>query len=267
LKILSYIFRFLLGAVFVFSGLIKLIDPVGTQIKLEEYFYVFSKLSNFYVGDFLGNLWLFLVPFSLAISLILCGLEVILGVGILLWLRPKLVMWLSVLLLVFFGILTGYSAQCNPNNPMGVSCVTDCGCFGDFIKFKPLTSFYKDLVLLILSIPLLIFARKSPKISWSKKDFILPITAVLCLSFGVFNVVNSPIIDFRPYKIGNDLIKLRNDFTPAKINYLVSINGIEQEVEKLPEGVKYTFVKTIEVSPEIPPKIHDFYLYDDEGAD
>jgi uncharacterized membrane protein YphA (DoxX/SURF4 family) len=269
LRIIALIARFLLGSAFVFSGMVKLIDPKGTQIKLQEYFVAFGKISEHYLGSGFASIFEFLMPTTLILALVLCVLEVVLGLAILLWYRPKKTLWTSFGLLIFFAFLTGYSANCDPHNPMGVSCVTDCGCFGDFLKLKPIHSFYKDLIFLALNIPLLLLAiKEKPSEKSSKSDFeIIGFASALLVVFGIYNTVNEPIIDFRPYKIGNNLIELKKDYIPAEIEYLISVDGKETQVKQLPQNQKYQFIKVIEVEPEKPATIHDFYLFTTDGKD
>ena len=120
-KVVDQFSRFFVGGLLIFSGLIKLNDPIGTQIKLEEYFEVFAE-------DF-GSLFHYFIPWALEIGMILIILEVVLGVAILIFWRMNLSAWLLLLMMTFFTFLTFYSAYFNK--------VTDCGCFGDFIKLKP----------------------------------------------------------------------------------------------------------------------------------
>ena len=140
MKILDWIVRFLVGGLFIFSGLVKLNDPVGTQIKLEEYFEVFSS-------DIAGFFHVF-IPFALPIAMILVVLEVVIGFAILLNQRMNITMWITLVLIVFFTFLTFYSAYFNK--------VTDCGCFGDAIPLTPWESFTKDVILLFMIIYLFI---------------------------------------------------------------------------------------------------------------
>ena len=136
MRFIYSILRYLVGSIFIFSGLIKINDPVGTQIKLEEYFGVFSS-------DF-TSLFELLVPFALLISIVLCTLEIIIGIALLMNYKMRIVLKLLLSLIVFFTFLTFYSAYFNK--------VTDCGCFGDAIKLTPWESFYKDIILLVFSI-------------------------------------------------------------------------------------------------------------------
>jgi uncharacterized membrane protein YphA (DoxX/SURF4 family) len=149
MRTVYHIIAFLVGGLFIFSGLIKINDPVGTQIKLEEYFEVFTQ-------DF-GPFFHFFVPYALPIAVAMCVLEVVLGVALWVGFRPRLTRWSLLALIVFFTFLTFYSAYFNK--------VTDCGCFGDAIKLTPWQSFGKDVVLtgLILGLMALAPARASER--------------------------------------------------------------------------------------------------------
>src|ERR1043165_1876337 len=132
-KVADQFSRFFIGGLFIFSGLIKLNDPVGTKIKMEEYFEVFTE-------DF-GSFFHYFIPYALEIGFIMIVLEIVLGVAVLIYYRMNLTTWLLLGIMVFFTFLTFYSAYFNK--------VTDCGCFGDAIKLTPWESFWKDIVLMI----------------------------------------------------------------------------------------------------------------------
>ena len=139
MKILVTLARWIVGLLFLFSGFIKLNDPVGFAFKLEEYFS--PSVLNL---DFLS-------PFALVIAVLLVIFEVVLGIMLLIGYLPRFTTWALLLMIVFFTFLTFYSAYYNK--------VTDCGCFGDAIPLTPWESFYKDVILLVL-ILLLFFKRK-----------------------------------------------------------------------------------------------------------
>jgi uncharacterized membrane protein YphA (DoxX/SURF4 family) len=177
MRILLYISRLIVGPLFIVSGLIKANDPLGFSYKLEEYF-VESALDL-----------PFLVPFALALAVLACLAEVVLGFAVLFGGRMKLATWALLLLTLFFGWLTAYTATCDPNGTYsvivdgvaterGVTCVNDCGCFGDAMKgsvgrsLTPWESFSKDMVLLVFILPLFFFRKR---IEWntSANDMIL----------------------------------------------------------------------------------------------
>lgn len=186
MKALVFISRILVGGLFIFSGLIKLNDPMGFSFKLEDYF----------APDVL-NLE-FLVPYALAIAIFVVIFEVLLGVMILIGFARKFTVWSLLLMIVFFTFLTFYSAYFNK--------VTDCGCFGDAIKLTPWESFTKDVILLVF-ILILFFGQKhiTPLFAKATSKWVLIATFIGC-GFVTYQVLNHlPYIDFRAYKIGSNI--------------------------------------------------------------
>ena len=130
--------RIFVGLLFIFSGLIKINDPLGFSYKLQEYFAVFHIL--------------FLNSWALAIAIILCSMEITLGFALLIGVRPVKIAWGLLLLIIFFAFLTFYSAFFH--------VVETCGCFGDAIVLTPWQSFSKDLFLLVLIVVLFANRKK-----------------------------------------------------------------------------------------------------------
>lgn len=189
--------RFVIAVIFILSGFVKAVDLVGFSFKMEEYF----SPSVFNMP--------FLEKFALLFSVIVVVLELFLGFMLLLKLRLKFTLSALIALCIFFGFLTFYSAYFN--------VVTDCGCFGDAIKFTPWQSFIKDIVLLIGLIVVLILYRKEFK----KKDaysadaqekpadrfkyILLAMFSLVMIGIGAYGIIKEPVIDFRDYKMGTDL--------------------------------------------------------------
>lgn len=190
MKVLNTIARYIVGGLFIFSGLIKINDPVGTQIKLEEYFSVFAvDIAPFFES---------LKPISLFLSMLLSTLEVVLGVALLFKYREKLVTTLLLAMIVFFTFLTFYSAYFNK--------VTDCGCFGDAIKLTPWESFIKDIILLVFIVILFINREKNQLLEETRlKTGIVAVSLVFCLAVAFWSVNHLPTIDFRAYKVGTNI--------------------------------------------------------------
>lgn len=178
--------RIVVGLLFIFSGLIKINDPLGFSYKLEEYFEVFHIT--------------FLNGFAVGIAIILCSLEIILGFALLIGVRAKQVAWGLLLLIIFFSFLTFYSAY--------FKVVQTCGCFGDAIPLTPWQSFSKDLILLLL-ILVLFKNRDTIKPIFNDKinDQLLVASVVISLGLGVYTYSSLPVIDFLPYKIGNNILE------------------------------------------------------------
>ncbi|SEK57146.1 BT_3928 family protein [Parapedobacter koreensis] len=177
--------RIVTGLLFIFSGLIKANDPTGFGYKLEEYFHVFGTH--------------FLNDYAVAIAVVICGFEILLGALLLLGFWGRTVAWGLLLLILFFTFLTFYSAF--------FEVVTSCGCFGDAIPLTPWQSFSKDLVLFVLI--LVVFVNRKqlrPIIPDGYTQSIITVAlVVVSLGIGIYTINFLPFIDFLPYKKGNNI--------------------------------------------------------------
>ncbi len=184
MKVFLTIARLIVGSLFIVSGLIKCNDTIGFSYKLNDYF----------AADVLGLE--FLIPYSLILAVVICVVEIVLGVAVIFGFKSKLTTTLILLMMLFFTWLTWYTSSCleaqEIASKLGESfdknCVTDCGCFGDALKLTPKESFYKDLFLLIFTIPLFVFAFKGmiPKNKPKQDVFYITASLLLILVFGVF---------------------------------------------------------------------------------
>lgn len=147
----------------------------------------------------LKPMWEFFAEHSLLLAILICGVEILLGIFLLIGWQVRLSLWLFLAMIVFFSFLTFYSACCNK--------VTSCGCFGDAIKLTPWESFWKDLILLILIA--ILFAGQSNIKKITSNSIIMAtligIGTFLSFAFPVYTYRHLPVIDFRPYKIGTNL--------------------------------------------------------------
>lgn len=185
MKALVWICRIAVGLLFIFSGLIKANDPLGFSYKLQEYFEVFHVM--------------FLNPLALTAAITLCALEILLGFALLIGIRANAVAWGLLLLIIFFGFLTFYSAF--------FKVVQTCGCFGDAIPLTPWQSFSKDMVLLALV--LVIFAKRTtiqPLFTPSVSNGLFVAAVVFAFGFGLYTYNFLPVMDFLPYKVGANLL-------------------------------------------------------------
>lgn len=242
--------RILVAGLFIFSGLIKLNDPVGMAIKLEEYFEVFAT-------D-LGSFFHVFVPYALPIAVFIIVLEVLLGVALMLNYKMVQTTILLLLLIMFFTGLTFYSAYFNK--------VTDCGCFGDAIKLTPWESFFKDAVLLVLSG--IIFLNGSMFDPFIKKPILNGIMAgvlIVSVATGIYAINNLPFIDFRTYKIGNHIPTLMAPSGELKYEYVMTKDGEEHRFTDYPTDESYEFKEMVVLNPEVQPKITDYGVWNDEG--
>ncbi|TAG57198.1 MAG: DoxX family protein [Cytophagales bacterium] len=245
MKYLLLFCRIFVGCLFIFSGIIKLNDPVGTQIKLEEYFEVFGTH--------------FMIPFALFLSVLMCVAEVALGFALLFYYRMKWTTTLLLLLILFFTFLTFYSAFFNK--------VTDCGCFGDFLKLKPWTSFTKDIVLLIFILPLFYFRKQlSAGFDNIKGDIIVGSFTFMSLAFALYCIAYLNVWDFRAYKIGNNIPTLMKPTAAPIYQYIMTKDGKDEFFDKYPTDTTYIFKEMKLTNPELAtPKITDYNLWSDEG--
>ena len=165
------------------------------DLQLEPYVKKEGALHGFFLG---------MKKYSLYFSIGFCALEVILGFALLVGWSITFTSLSMLLLIVFFTFLTGYSWIYNK--------VTDCGCFGDFIKLKPKESFIKDLVLTGL-ILVIVMGRSYIK-PWFSKGFgwkFMGVISVLSVAFGWLCYLFLPVWDFLPYKQGNDIYKIMTE--------------------------------------------------------
>jgi uncharacterized membrane protein YphA (DoxX/SURF4 family) len=250
MKLVSNVFRILVGGLFIFSGLIKVNDPVGTAIKLEEYFEVFAI-------DFTSFFHVF-VPFALPIAVFLCVLEIVLGVALLINYRMKATLWILLSMIVFFTFLTFYSAYFNK--------VTDCGCFGDAIKLTPWESFTKDIILLIMILFLVVFKQEyKPLFSSKVRLGIVASATIINTIIAYLAITHLPFIDFRSYKVGNHIPTLMKPSGELIYEYVMEKDGEKLYFSEYPTDKSLTFKELNVVNPEVQPKITDYSIWSDDG--
>ena len=256
MRALRFICRILLGLVFIFSGFVKGIDPMGSAIKFSEYFSAFHL-------SFLGN-------FSLLFSVLLASAEFIIGIALLLGLRMKIASWAVFLFMSFFTILTLILALTNP--------VSDCGCFGDAIKLTNWQTFLKNVVLMV---PVMMVFLSRNKFPVRYKPFgewvtlgILYIGILLVIRYCYFYL---PVIDFLPYRTGTNIPRAMEIPEGAPQDEYRTIlyyqkDGVTKEftLENYPwqdSTWKWVDTKTILIKKGYEPPIHDFRFTDPDGND
>jgi peroxiredoxin/uncharacterized membrane protein YphA (DoxX/SURF4 family) len=209
----------------------------------------------------------FLEPYALGISVIVVVFEVVLGVFLLIGYKPKFTVWSLLLMIVFFTFLTFYSAYFEK--------VKDCGCFGDALKLTPWESFTKDVVLLFFVL-IIFFGAKHIKPLFNKLNttLIALLSFIFCLWFGYHVLMHLPSKDFRPYKIGDNLIenmRIPEDAPKALQEFTWTFNVNGEEKEYVTNGSypsvdgDYVGVKTKVIKEGYEPPILDFSIEDDEG--
>lgn len=295
--ILSFLQNFV-GILFVFSGWVKAADPLGTAYKMEQYFTEFESTFSESALSFLAPIFPMLSEVSIAFSVFMVIFEIILGIMIIMGHKPKLSAWLFFLLVVFFTFLTGFTyltgyvpdggnffnfsswGEYNANNMK----VTDCGCFGDFLKLEPKISFFKDVFLLVPGVLFLLFYKKMHQL-WTDKtrNIITIVSTVLLLFYCLSNYSwDIPHIDFRPFTYGKDVAAQRTAELDAMANVEIktwilkhNTDGRTLEIpnaQYMKEFAQYKkdwkVVDQVQTEPTVKKtKISDYEIMDLEGDD
>ncbi len=258
MKIVLSIIRIIVGILFIFSGLIKANDPYGLSYKMQEFFDVWG--------------WHGLHDYTLSLSMILIGFEIIAGVAVLLGWQFRIFSWLLLLLIICFSFLTGYAVLSGK--------IKECGCFGDCIKLTAMDSFIKDLVLLGLILFLFLFRKRvKPVFNTITNLIILLLSAIFSFSLQWYVLKHLPVIDCLPYKTGNNIqekMKVPAGAIPdsSVISFVYNRSGKEVEftADKFPADFDSTYVfvrrydKLVRKGNAEAP-IKDFVVLAEDGAD
>ncbi len=271
--IICFIQNFI-GVFFIFSGFVKAVDPLGFSYKLDEYFEVFADDTK--QVAWLSSLMLWFKNISLFLATFMTVLEMLLGWLLIFGIWMNLTMWLMLLLILFFTFLTGYSWYTGK--------ITDCGCFGDAVHFTNAETFWKDVALTLL-ILILFFWRKriKPMFPGTASNIIMVIGLAATIYLPVYCLRHLPIIDFRPYKIGNNIreeMSLPPGAKPTIYKTMLTYkNKSTGEMKDYPSDnfpwndsiwvANWEFVATknqlVQEGPK--PKITDFHVWDDNNND
>jgi uncharacterized membrane protein YphA (DoxX/SURF4 family) len=322
------------GSLFIFSGFVKAVDPLGTSYKMHDYFTAFAAEKFFENAKYLalyGNFWDWVGSFSTPMAIFMIAAELFFGFMLLIGWKPKFTVAVIWALTIFFTFLTGYTylsgysltnafmlmsaavmvifvamgfqktdaqkgkwallslallvvliaffsshASTHPFDE-GKMKVTDCGCFGDFIKLKPWETFWKDVILDFMIVLLVLNTKHIKPLFEGKRSGIAALSGVVSLGLCLYCVYwSEPIIDFRPYKIGNDVRDLRKVKQEPKVEMLFiyknKATGAEKEfsVSDLSSlnysEWDYKDRKDKVLDPGIPAKITNLFIENDEGA-
>ena len=245
-----FVVRMVLALTYLFSGFVKLVDPRGTQYKIEDYGAAFG----------IGNLLPDGVPLTLAC--ILGIVEFLMGIYLFFGIRRRLATTLSICFLLVMTPLTLYLALKDP--------VQDCGCFGDALILSNWQTFGKNIVLLILSIIALRYYKLMPHFIGKKYQWMVALCAlVFAVLFGSYNLWRLPVIDFRPYHIGADIRKAwfedQQSYGQFITTFIMEKDGERKEfaLEDYPDST-WTFIdsKTIEVEHSKRTGVGDLFIQD-----
>jgi len=256
MKLLNFISRIITGSVFIFSGFVKAVDPLGLTYKFSDYFIAFGIQ--------------FLEPIALPLAILLSSVEFLIGISLFFGYKYKLAAWILVIFMSFFTVLTFILALTNP--------VSDCGCFGDAIILTNWQTFFKNLCILPFTFIIFIYRKKISGLYPILNEWIfLGVFAIVIIILQIYSLRHLPPVDFRPYSIGT--------YIPGKMivpegapvdeykTYLYyEKDGKVKEFtdENFPwQDTTWKFVesKHVLVKKGYEPPIHDFTMIDEYGYD
>lgn len=195
----------LIGIVFFVSGMLKLMDPVGTSLIVEEYL-KFFRLGFLHFADY-------------ALGACLALAETILGAALITGVWKKAVGITVLAFLGFFTIVTLILLVFNP--------VMDCGCFGEAVHLTHLQSFLKNLVLLALW-ALAYIPMRSLEPTRKIKYGSFGLVAVSSLLFFLYSSLSLPLIDFTDYRPGTELMSWEDvDFSSGELPTVLSFSDVD----------------------------------------
>ncbi|MDI9320678.1 MAG: DoxX family protein [Phycisphaerales bacterium] len=255
MKYILWLLRIIVGALFIFSGLIKANDPMGLSYKMNEFFDVWNMS--------------FFTQYSLALSVLMIGFEIIAGIALLLGAASRVFSFLLLLLTLFFTFLTAYVYLSDK--------IKECGCFGDCIKISNAETFWKDVVLTIFVLILFAYRNRIKPIFNGKITFALMVLTVL-FAFGIqWKTLNYlPYYDCLAYKKGNNIwqkMQAPPGSTPDVYKNIMTYekDGKRQEFDETNYPWQDTTWKFIDNKPVLvkkgnaDPAIKDFVLNDYNG--
>lgn len=189
---LNVVCRWVVGLVFLFSSFVKGVDPLGTVYKVQEYMTAWS----------IGSLTFeWALPLASVLSCALICAEFVVGMLLITNSYRRMTAWLLALMMLFFTVTTFVDAVTNK--------VTDCGCFGDAVKLTNWETFWKNVALDIPTVWILLTCRLRRKRRFERDCIVLVSSVAAMLIFCIYNIKHEPVIDFRPWKIGNKMIEER----------------------------------------------------------
>lgn len=202
--------RLLVGALFIFSSFTKGVDPLGTKYKMLDYLSVY------------GMTWL--NDFAMILAVVMILAEFIVGICLMTNILPRLATLGATLLMLFFTTTTLFDAV--------YDLVPDCGCFGTAVKMTNWQTFYKNLVIDAVLIPLILNNKQlKNRLSVPKQFLIAGVFALAFLGFEIYNYRHLPVVDFMNWKVGKQMkvepteasriyLKYRNKATGETKEYL-----------------------------------------------
>lgn len=248
MRLLRGLCRVVFALTFIVSGVLKLLDPVGTGLIVKEYLGVLSMEA--------------LVSWSVGLGIALSVTEFVIGICVLSGLRIRIVAWGALAMMVFFTLLTAYLMLYDP--------ISDCGCFGEAIHLTNTQTFLKNVVLLALAILIFLGRKRATRVApaWLEWVFV-GVFALLALAVSLQVLATIPQIDFTAYRVGNSLDELAQEGQARyETTFLYVKDGHTEEftLDDLPDD-SWTYLdsKTVQVSGSTKMAQVDFSLEQMEG--
>jgi len=248
--------RLVLAVVFILSGFVKAVDPLGTQYKIGDY------LEAMHLGQMVPD-WL-----TLSASVLQSAVEFVLGICLLFAIRRRLVTRLTLALMVVMTLLTLWLALANP--------ISDCGCFGDALVLTNWQTFWKNVVLTAAAVVVTLWPLDMMRIISRTNQWIVFNYAVLFILFiSGYCLYDLPMFDFRPYHVGANIqqgmtIPEGAQLPQFETTFIMEKDGHRQEftADNYPDST-WTFIdsKTVQTAEGYVPPIHDFSILTAEGDD
>lgn len=213
---LNVVARWFVGLVFLFSSFTKGVDPMGTAFKVQEYMTAWS----------IGSLTFeWALPFANLLSVGLICAEFVVGVLLIFNAYRRLSAWGLAAMMLFFTVTTLIDAITNK--------VTDCGCFGDAVKLTNWQTFWKNVVLDVPTVWIVLTRNLRRKRRFERDGIVFIAGVAAMLVFAMYNIKHEPVIDFRPWKIGNRMIEEHEAMNHL---FLRNLESGEETVVDYPNG-------------------------------
>lgn len=249
MSIVVNIFRFILAITFILSGFVKAIDPIGTQIKLQDYL------------DAIGLLQMAPDMLTLGVAVALSTLEFLLGMLMLFAIHRRLTTRVMVIFMTVMTAITVWIFLANP--------VSDCGCFGDAIHLTNGQTFLKNVILLVMAIVVAAKPLLMPRfVKMNSQAIVLNYTLFFIIALSAWCLYDLPVFDFRPYSVGTNIIKGMEipegaELPEFETTFILEKDGVQKEftLNDYPDST-WTFIdsKTVQTKEGYVPSIHDFSL-------
>lgn len=245
--------QYFVGSLLIFSGLVKAVDPLGTAYKMKDYFTEFDTQGL----PFMDIMHEYALPFSF----LMLVLELVLGASLILGIGQRKTTWTTLLMMLFFTLLTGFNyltGYTSKGDEVGILefakwgvfadeniRITDCGCFGDFLKLKPVETFVKDIIYTVLALLLVLNTSNLKELLPREKKIVglnvrtivgtlfIAVSTWFCLQNFYFD---KPMVDFRPFTAGTNLRQAKAECVanaPEVETMYTYVNSETQETKEI----------------------------------